>query len=112
MAFFILFFNIIFHALMSEKCLLWMRDLSTLASWWMATLCQAIWSTLRNLFLHMDSRWSQVSMLFLGHVVQFGLVYIWGHYKLFGGYPMYWAKWNLKCVLFGHLCFKKFSRSS
>ena len=26
--------------------------------------------------------------------------------------PMYWAKWNLKCVLFGHLCFKKFSRSS
>ena len=49
--------------------LVWILNLSRLLSCWVAVLCHTSLRTLRNLWLHMDNRCGQVSLLLFGHSV-------------------------------------------
>jgi hypothetical protein len=49
---------------------------SRLVSWWTTTLCFAIWSPLKNLFLHRERRCGHVYLSFLGQRVQLGFVFM------------------------------------
>lgn len=63
-------------ALVSVKCCMFMYDFSRLVTRWTAALCLAIMSPLTNLFLHRERRCGLLSLLFLGHRVQLGFMYM------------------------------------
>jgi hypothetical protein len=67
-------------------------------------LWQAIRSPLMCGFEHVESKCGHVSMVFLGHIVQFRFGYNLSQKIFFWWFPIYWAYWSFKvCVIWAYV---------
>jgi hypothetical protein len=61
-------------------------------------------------FEHVDSRCGHVSMVLLGHSVQFGFGYKLSHNTCLRWFPMYCVYRNFRVCVIGHLWSRDFSK--
>lgn len=65
-----------------------------------APLCCAMHRPFMCWLEHMESRCGHVSIVFLGHSMQFGFGCVVDQNMFLGCFPMYWAYWKCRvCVL-------------